>query len=149
MWWLSHIVKYGKDKDESRINRNIQGTSLEVPDMVLLVKDHKDYKPGMSGVVPTRPVVSGSRGINTHLSEWLSEILEPVANSMGSGEIASTEEAVHHLDRINDEVRASTDTPHDDILLHILNKNEAAHIRDQNSKLKQWDELIKFDKENR
>ena len=110
------------------MNRNVQGTSLEVPDMVLLVKYHKEFMPGMSGVIPTRPVVSRSRGINTHLSEGLSEVSEPVADSMGSGEIASTEEAVHHLDRINDDVRANTDTPHDDVLLPISNKDEADHL---------------------
>ena len=61
----------------------------------------------MGTPVPTRPVVSGNRGVNTHLSELISEILEPVALKMGGGEIASTEEALHDINNINNMIRES------------------------------------------
>ena len=62
--------------------------------MILLVKDHKQWDPESKTPVPTRPVVSGNRGINTHLSEWLSELMEPIAIEMGASEVTSTEETL-------------------------------------------------------
>ena len=72
----------------------------EVPEMILLLNDHKGWSG--KGVVPTRPVVSGNKGINTHLSELLSEILEPISYTMGGGDILSTEEALEKITNIND-----------------------------------------------
>ena len=82
--------------------RNNLDHGMEVPEMVLLVKDHKSWPEGKP--VPTRPVVSGNRGINTHLSELLSEILEPATNFVGGAEILSTEEALQKINCINDTV---------------------------------------------
>ena len=100
MWWLSNIVGYAHDTDKKRMNNNIQGTSMEVPEMVLLVKDHKEWDSSSDRPVPTRPVVSGNRGLNTHLSELLSEILEPATNFVGGAEILSTEEALQKINCI-------------------------------------------------
>ena len=85
MWWYTNIVGYCKDTDQARMSTNVQGTPMEIPDMVLLIKDHKRWSPGDSGPVPSRPVVSGSRGVNTHLSEWIAEVMEPISNDMPSG----------------------------------------------------------------
>ena len=101
MWWLTNVVGYSKDKDTARMNKNIQGSSMEIPDMVLLVKDHKKWSPESKEPVPTRPVMSGNKGINSHLSEWLSEILEPIALNMASAEVNSTEEALAKIDELN------------------------------------------------
>ena len=60
---------YSKNKDEDRMMRNNLASGQEVPTMVLLVKDHKRIEEGK--VVPTLPVVSGNKCINTHLSELL------------------------------------------------------------------------------
>ena len=102
MWWLSKIVGYSKDKNEARMSRNIQGVNMEVPQLILLVKDHKQWCPESGVPVPTRPVASGNRGINSHLSEWISEIMEPVALSMESAEVCSTEEVLAKIDHLND-----------------------------------------------
>ena len=83
------------------MSTNVQGTPMEIPDMVLLIKDHKRWSPGDSGPVPSRPVVSGSRGVNTHLSEWIAEVMEPISNEMPSGEVSSTEEALAIFDKLN------------------------------------------------
>ena len=132
MWWLSRIVDYSKDTDPRRMSKNIQGFTVEVPEMVLLIKDHKVWSPTSGDPVPSRPVVSGSRGINTHLSEWISEFLEPIAAVMGSGEISSTEEALARIDSINNDIKANVDTPHYDVLdslaerdKTVINTNEA------------------------
>ena len=72
--------------------------------MALLVKDHKTWRLDSDTPVPSRPVVSGNRGINTHLSELISEILEPMVLEMGGGEVASTEEALHAIDEVNKKI---------------------------------------------
>ena len=41
VWWSSKILGYGHGKEEKKMLRNTQGTSLEIPQMVLLMKDHK------------------------------------------------------------------------------------------------------------
>ena len=116
MWWLSDIVGYCDKTDSKRMNRNLQGSSLEIPEMVLLIKDHKAWRYGENIAVPSCPVVSGSRNINTHLSEFVSEILEPISREMKSGEVSSTEEALSKIDKLNEDIRANLDTPHDDTL---------------------------------
>ena len=132
MWWLSAIVGYSKDTDQKRMNRNIQGSTVEVPEMVLLIKDHKPWSPDSGKPVPSSPVVSGSRGINTHLSEWVSEFLEPIAADMNSGEISSTEEALARIDIINSEIKSNIHTPHDDVLHTLMKTNSEQIITEPN-----------------
>ena len=124
MWWLSNIVGYAHDTDKKRMNNNIQGTSMEVPEMVLLVKDHKEWDSSSNKPVPTRPVVSGSRGVNTHISEWLSEIMEPIASHIKSAEVCSTEEVLSKIDKINSFIEAGVDTTKMNVLTEISNTNK-------------------------
>ena len=100
-WWLNNIVGYGHKKEHEKMNRNTQEWSMEIPQMVLLVKDHKKWDPTSNDPIPTRPVVSVSRGPNTHLSELISEIMEPAGSRMQSGEVCSTEEALSKIDDLN------------------------------------------------
>ena len=104
VWWLTKILKYGQKKDPERLLRNLQNHCLEVPDMALLIKDHKQWHPTSGKPVPSRPVVSGNRGVNSHLSEILSEVLEPLVLEMGGGEISSTEEALHVISSTNEKI---------------------------------------------
>jgi len=62
VWWLANILKYGEKTDPSRMLRNIQHHSLEVPEMSLLIKDHKKWNQESNEPVPSRPVVSGEQG---------------------------------------------------------------------------------------
>ena len=78
--------------------------------------------------VPTRPVVSGNRGINTHLSELLSEILEPVTNNMTSAEVLSTEEALNRINVIHDTILMHEELTSIDAL-EIFEKINATNIR--------------------
>ena len=86
MWWVLNSVAYCKDNDMTRMKNNVMSTSMEIPDMKLLIKDHKTWSVNSDKPVPSRPVVSGSRGVNTHMSEWLSEFLEPIAKEFTGGE---------------------------------------------------------------
>ena len=124
MWWLSNIVGYAHESDKKRMNNNLQGTSMEVPEMVLLVKDHKHWDIESGKPVPTRPVVSGSRGVNTHISEWLSEIMEPIAARMKSAEVCSTEEVLSKIDKLNNEIESGVDTTQFDVLTEMSSINE-------------------------
>ena len=101
-WWLTKIFNISKEKDDERMMRNLQNHSVEVADMYLLFKDHKMWCQDSNKPVPSRPVVSGNQTYNVHLSELLSEVLEPVAKEMNGAEIASTEDALHKLEFMNE-----------------------------------------------
>ena len=119
VWWLCNILGYGAKTDSQRVLRNKKNNSLEVPDMALLIKDHKACSPGSNKPVPSRPVVSGNRGVNTHLSEIISEFLEPLILEMGSGEVASTEEALNAIEIVNNKMLNGLDRNKDNILEDI------------------------------
>ena len=124
VWWLAQIVGYSKNKDQKRMMTNLQDYGREVPEMVLLCKDHKKWN--SNSPVPTRPVISGNKGINTHLSELLSELLEPVSFTIGGGEIASTEEALHKINNANDMILRHEDMNEIDAL-EELSQNDIPH----------------------
>ena len=104
VWWLSKIVNQSVETDESRMQRNIQDHNTEIADMYLLFKDHKQWCQDSNTPVPSRPVVSGNKTYNVHLSELLAELLEPVAKEAHGAEIASTEDALAKISSINDEI---------------------------------------------
>ena len=106
-----------QNKDYGRMMKNILDHGREIPEMILLCKDHKKWDG--KAPLPTRPVISGNKGINTHLSELLSEILEPVSGSIGGGEIASTEEALNRINQINDLILKHEDVGAIDVLTDL------------------------------
>ena len=76
--------------------------SLSVAPMYLLYKDHKLWTDEMGGVPPTRPVCSAGGGQNDHLSEGVSQLLEPVANVKETGmEVTSTPDIVSVISEVN------------------------------------------------
>ena len=99
VWWLSEIIGYSAKKNKERMKENIIDHGLEVPKMKILIKDHKQWTPESSDSPPSRPVVNGRAGYNAHLSEILSQILEPIAVEMTGAEIDSTEEALAALSK--------------------------------------------------
>ena len=84
--------------------KNLVNHSLEVPDMALLIKDHKPWQESSGTPVPSRPVVSGNKGVNTHLSEIIAELLEPLVLKLGGGEVSSTEEALYLINDLNKKI---------------------------------------------
>ena len=82
---------------------------LAVSPMYLLYKDHKNWTVEMGGVPPTRPVCSAGGGQNDHLSETVSQLLEPVANAKETGmEVTSTQDMVSLITDINNRERQIT-----------------------------------------
>ena len=78
-------------------------SSLETCPLWLLFKDHKNWTSSKGGSPPTRPVMGGNSGMNSHLSEILSWLLEPLADSMmgKSSEVISDEDLKHKIDKLN------------------------------------------------
>ena len=112
MHWFRNIFGYCDKSNPDRMRNNLVVSDLDLPEMAILVKDHKswkysDQKEGKK--VPSRPVVSGNSTINTHLSELLSEIVEPVALELKGREIQSSEEALSLLDALNASMKSGSE----------------------------------------
>ena len=82
------------------MNKNLYDDGFEVPELAILVKDHKPWTFDSEKPVPSHPIVNGNRSFNSHLSEIISEIVEPVVKEMKGSEISSSEKALHKLDSI-------------------------------------------------
>ena len=124
VWWISKALGNASKSDPQRMNRNTQSSSMEVPDMVLLLKDHKKWTVDSKEPVPSRPVVSGNRGINTHLSELLADIMEPLASNNIGVEITSTEELLCKFEENNEKLDAGTDMGEVNFLEEIASRKD-------------------------
>ena len=113
-WWSSKIFGNSKNTDQTRMGKNTMETSYQIPEMSLLVKDHKVWSEEEKKPVPSRPVLSGNSCLNTHLSELVSEILEPISTRITSAEITSTEEALNKLTELNELVKTNGNWMHDE-----------------------------------
>ena len=73
----------------------MMGLNQSICPMNLLFKDHKGWSPDEGTVPPTRPVVGGHLGINLHISELVSDILDPIVGTYDGGrEKISTEDLI-------------------------------------------------------
>ena len=89
-------------KHHSRIRALRITHSLSIAPSYLLFKDHKGWSLDMGTPAPTRPVVSAGSGQNDHLSEIISQSLEPVANTWRGGmEVPSTGAFLDKVNTIN------------------------------------------------
>ena len=98
------IFRVGKNsRHEGRWRESMMSNSLEACPLWLLFKDHKNWTSSKGTPPPTRPVMGGNGGMNAHLSEILSWLLEPLANSMidKSSEVISDEHLKNKIDTIN------------------------------------------------
>ena len=102
---MAKIFKVGKSSEhQDRVRETMMGESLSVCPVSLLYKDHKGWNPGSGSVPPTRHVAGGHVGMNLHLSELVSDILEPVVDTIKEGEeVISTEDMVANLEDINED----------------------------------------------
>ena len=101
---LIKIFKIGEGWDHvSRVRETMMGEALEVCPVHLLYKDHKGWTRDKGGVPPTRHVAGGNRGMNFHISEIISDILEPmVGRVVGGCEIISTEDGLATFENMNE-----------------------------------------------
>ena len=88
-WW-SVIWGLGSEwNQEDRSRRNLLNHGLSVCPLTLMIKDHKTWS--VDEDLPSRPVMGGNVGGNAGISEFVSLVLEPVADEMkGKVEINST-----------------------------------------------------------
>ena len=116
MWWLTKIWSYSKHTDPERMLNNLTVSGLDLPEMSLLTKDHKSWSWDSNKPVPTRPVMSGNCCINTHLSELISEVVEPLVLEYDGAEVQSSEEVLALLDNINEHVAVEGKPPNTNYL---------------------------------
>ena len=87
---------------QARIRATKLTYSLSVAPLYLLYKDHKGWTIETGDAPPTRPVASSGGGQDDHLSETVSQILEPVANTWTGGmETTSTQDFVSKIVELN------------------------------------------------
>ena len=61
----------------------------------LLYKEHKEWSYEDGGIPLTRPVAGGHLGMNMHISEIISDIVEPLADTFKGGcEVISLEDLI-------------------------------------------------------
>ena len=126
VWWISKIIGNASKTNFKKMQKNIQPVSMEVPEMVLLFKDHKGWRQDSNKPVPSRPVVSGNKGINSHLSEILSEFMEPLITERIGVEVTSTEETLCKIENLNSQISAGIDTANIDVLKYVSEKGAQA-----------------------
>ena len=104
---LVKVFKIGSAWDHGpRIRETVMGENMSICPMSLLFKDHKGWSPTLGTVPPTRPVVGGHLGINLHISELVSDILDPVVGRYEGGkEIISTEDMLARIEILNEATR--------------------------------------------
>ena len=106
---VSMLIKFfqvGKEWDHvGRMRETMLNESLAICPLYLTMKDHKGWVMESGKVPPTRPIAGGNAGMNIHLSELLSGVLEPVADQFRDGnEVISTEDFVARLVEYNQKV---------------------------------------------
>ena len=109
--WFSKIVNMGEYWDQmDRNRRNLLNQGLAVCKMTLLIKDHKSWT--LNATPPSRSLMAGNKGGNTNMSEFLSIILEPVANeSKNCMEVNSTDGLLAEIVKMNDENSEQPSSP--------------------------------------
>ena len=87
-------------EQEDRSRRNLLNHGLSVCPLTLMIKDHKSWS--VDEDLPSRPVMGGNVGENAGISEFLSLVLEPVADEMkGKVEINSTGGLLNDIETLN------------------------------------------------
>ena len=136
MYWYGNIFRYCDKTNPERMRANLVSSDLQLPEMAILVKDHKQWQFDSGAPVPSRPVVSGNSTINTHLSELISEIVEPIALHMNGCEVQSSEEALSLIDKYNEQhimddgPSFHNSTPNAPQLFHNTINTSHAHVTD-------------------
>ena len=101
---LLKIMRVGENINHTdRWRESTLSGGQETCPLWLLFKCHKGWSSSKGGAPPTRPVIGGNQGMNSHLSELLSWLLEPLATEMmgKSSEVNSGEDLKSSLDRLN------------------------------------------------
>ena len=100
---LIKIFNIGKNWDHvERVRETMMGETMGVCPIQLLFKDHKNWKPDQGTAPPTRQVAGGHVGLGLHLSEIISDVVEPMVGLMKRGrEVISTEDLLAKIEKLN------------------------------------------------
>ena len=106
--WIK-ILGVGKSWNHTkRFRETMLNKTAAIPNLSLLIKDHKPVKPGE--IPKSRPVCASNESMNIHLSNLMSEILDPLADNCEGIETVSTEDLLSEVDQINSYlIKASND----------------------------------------
>ena len=104
---LSMIIKFCKMghlwNQVDRVRSTMINGSLSLCPMYLTYKDHKGWTGEDDSPPPTRPIAGGNTGMNIHISEVISEMVEPMVDAFeGEKEIISTEDMKARIEIINE-----------------------------------------------
>ena len=100
--WFNAMSNCGSNWGHNdRMSKNLNDKGEQVCPMTLLFKDHKSWKMGSAGPIPSRPVVGGNSGLNCHLSEMIAHVIEPITSQTFGAEIDSTSEMLTKIDKLN------------------------------------------------
>ena len=103
---LIKIFGIGKDWNHtSRVRETMLSESMTTCPLSLLYKDHKGWSSEGSGngIPPTRPVAGGHLGMNVHISEIVSDLVEPMVDKfVGGRENISTEDLIARVVELNE-----------------------------------------------
>ena len=104
---LSMMIKFckmGKNWNHGdRMRATMINQSGNICPMYLTYKDHKGWKGDDGSPPPTRPIAGGNTGMNLHISEALSEMIEPIVDAHeGNNEVISTEDFKARMEIINE-----------------------------------------------
>ena len=93
----------GKDWNHtSRVRESMLGEALATCPLSLLYKDHKGWTSHLWTCLPTRAVAGGHLGMNLHLSEVVSDLVEPLVDKhIGGRENISTEDMIARIEDLN------------------------------------------------
>ena len=99
------IFSFGKAWDHThRLRESMLGEAMATCPLSLLYKDHKGWSNEMGTLPPTRPVVGGHMGMNLHLSEVVSDLVEPLVDKYLNGrESISTEDMISKFVKMNED----------------------------------------------
>ena len=100
--WVSKIFGIGSNWEHTdRVASSMTENSESVAPLYLLIKDQKGWTEDSNAPPPSRPVCSGNRGFNKHLSELVSLILEPLSHSTNGAEVNSTGSFLDKIQTLN------------------------------------------------
>ena len=110
--WLHDICGTGTFwGQEDRIKNSSMDLGSQAAPLRLLLKDHKSWDKNSGKPIPSRPVINGKGGYNSHLSEILSMILGPLSKEAMGSEINSTGDLLAKIQSVNESISENAHNP--------------------------------------
>ena len=103
--WISGMINVGSNwNQQDRVARNVVDKGEQTCQMSLLLKDHKNWSRESGCPIPSRPVVAGNMGLNCHLSELISHIIDPISYEHSGNEVDSSDDLLAKIEKLNETI---------------------------------------------